>query len=786
MKDFYKLSFFLVYCMQFLNLHASEIVNKIAVIGNDRIPTATIMYYANFKIGTKITQNDINVAMKKLYSQGFFTDISITHISKNILNIRVEENAVVGNIFIQGNKKIKDTILKADLQIKKGNTYSRFQIDSDIKRIEASYKKAGYFEVSVHFFPKKRRTNIIDITIIVNEGQKSKIKKIAFYGNTHFLQKDLLCAIASREISWNRYFASDSLYNQNRLVLDKELLHEYYVQKGYINFKILASNVEILRNTQSFFLTYIISEGQKFNFGKLSIDCKIQGIKTSNLAQHIECREGAVFNKNLIANSIDKMANFITHKGHTSFEIDYQLNKNDTNGTVNIKFIINKTPTLLVKDINIIGNARTIDRIIRRELTIYERDSLDLSKIQRSKKRIVNLGYFNAVEIENNQTLKKNKLNLDIKIQETATGSVKFAIGYNGASGIIGSATLAEYNFLGNGQIIELDVNKTKKNLSASFSFTEPRVADRNLSVGFDIFTVSQNKVNRNLLHFQNGGVSFKFGYSINEYLHHNLHYSIKNEKYNGHYYTYISMTQPINSIMHLVTHSIMYDKLNNRTNPTMGYVIKLNQNFMGTNREISYLHNQLYAGFYQSLYKENVILHLIGRVNNVKAINNPNIHVANNLFIGEEYIRGFDISGVGPRIKKYQDSLGGKNSLTGTAEISFPISIIKHGRMKGVLFTDFGTLLETDAGKYKCKDTRCICNNHNKIDVNIGSKPLCNNKKLNFEYINDSKRIRASYGIGLIWQSPFGLVKLDYGIPYKNESFDDISRIRFSIGTNF
>jgi outer membrane protein insertion porin family len=782
--------FIFIFSLQFLNVAAFEGVQKIEVIGNKRVPTDTILYYLDFKLGDNITQENIDKSVKNLYSQGFFHDISIKQNSKNIITIKIEENPIVRKINIEGSKKLKSATIKKELQIKEGSIYSKFQLDSDVKRIESTYKKMGYFSASTYFTSKKHGQDSVDITILINEGEKPKIKKIVFYGNKAFSQKELLRVIASKEAAWYRLFSSSDLYDQDRIMLDKELLKEHYMQEGYANFKVQSSTSEITPNGESFLLTYIISEGERFNFGKSSIDCQIKDIEKSELKRLVSYKEGEIFNESLIDKTTYRMTTFMGNKGYTFIDVDRTLDRNEKNKTVDIKYTINETSKYFVKNINIIGNTRTLDRVIRRELKIYEGDPFNLSKIQRSKQKVANLGYFSAVEFENKPTSEYDKLDLDIKVKETSTGSMRFAIGYNTASGAIGSTTLSEYNFLGKGQVVEFDFSKAKKSSDISFGFTEPKLMDRNLAVGFDIFTTSQDKSTQSSFSAKSKGLTLRMGYDINEYLYHNINYSIKNEKSDKSKDASIFLkAQPDKTRVSSIGHSISYDKLNSRISPTKGYLIKFTQNFAGVGGNVKYLQNLLHASYFKPLYKDVIILNLIGRAGNIRGIGGNNVNINDSFFVGEEYIRGFDVSGIGPRVKKYpgnndQDSLGGNTFFAGTAEIQFPLGLPEEFGMKGAVFTDFGTLFDTDAAKYKCEGKDCTCDSS--IKNPKATEPLCKNGNLSSEYINTSKKIRASYGVGLVWDSPLGFIRLDYGTPYRKESFDKTSRVRFSIGTNF
>jgi outer membrane protein insertion porin family len=783
--------FIIVFSLQFLNVIASENVQKIEVIGNKRVPTDTILYYLDFKIGDKATKENIDNSVKNLYSQGFFSDISIKQSAKNVITIKIEENPVIRKITIEGSKKLKAATIKKELQVKEGTIYSKFQLDSDVKRIESTYKKMGYFATSAQSTIKMRGQDSVDVTIFINEGEKPKIKKIIFYGNTKFSQKDLLKIIASKEAAWYRLFSSSDLYDQDRIMLDKDLLKQHYMQEGYANFKVLSSTSEITPNGESFLLTYIITEGERFNFGKSSIDCQIKDIDATELKKFIDYKEGEIFNESLIDKTVYQITSSMGNKGYTFIDVDYNLEKDEKNKIVNIRYTVNETAKYFVKNINIIGNTRTLDRVIRRELRIYEGDPFNLSKIQRSKQKVANLGYFSSVEFENKQTSEFDKLDLDIKVKETSTGSMRFAIGYNTASGAIGSTTLSEYNFLGKGQIVEFDFSKAKKSSDISFSFTEPKFMDRNLAVGFDIFTTSQDKSDQSSFNAKSKGLTLRTGYDINEYLYHNINYSIKNEKSDKSKDASIFLkAQPNKTRASSIGHSITYDKLNSRISPTKGYMVKITQNFAGVGGNVKYLQHQLYTSYFKPLYKENVILNLIGRAGNIRGIGGNNVNVNDSFFVGEDYIRGFDVSGIGPRVKKYtgnddQASLGGNTFFAGTAEIQFPLGLPEEFGMKGAVFSDFGTLFDTDAAKYKCEGKDCGCDS-GVNDKKISSKPLCEGGRLNSDYIDTSKKIRASYGVGLVWDSPLGFIRLDYGTPFTKESFDKTSRVRFSIGTNF
>ena len=779
-------AFIVIFLSCVCNICASEKVNNIKVIGNQKILKDTILFYSDLKLGDDITKDNIDKSIKGLYKTGFFSNISIKRKQRNTIVIEVQESPVIRKITIKGSKKIKGDNIKSDLLSKQGNVYSKFQIESDVKRITVLYKKMGYHSANVEYSVKETGKNSVDISIIIHEGTKPTIKKITFLDNKKYSQRDLLKIIASKEAVWYRFFSSSDLYDQDRILLDKELLRDHYMQKGYADFKVISSASEITPNGESFLINYLIHEGDKFNFGNTIINCQIKDAKNLDLNKFTQYKKGELFNERLIEETADTIKKHIRDIGYTFANVEYQLNKDQKHKIVDVTFIVHETSKYFIRNINITGNTRTLDRVIRREFRIYEGDPYNLSKIQRSKQRVANLGYFSSVEFENKPTSEPDKIDLDVKVKEVSTGALRFAIGYNTAVGAIGSTSLSEYNFLGKGQIVELDFSKAKKSSDISFGFTEPRFMDRNLELGFDIFATSQDMTSESSYSVKNKGITLRMGYGINEYLYHNVHYSIKHEKSTKDNSASLFLkAQPGKTLVSSVGHSITYDKLDSRIKPTKGYLLRLSQNVAGLGGDVKYLQHQLYTSYYRPLYKDDIILSLVGRAGNIKGIGSKNVNISDSFFIGEQYIRGFDIAGIGPRVKNKEhpregDALGGKTFFAGTVEAQFPLGLPEEFDMKGAVFADFATLYDTDAAKYKCKKPDCDC------DENTKNKESCKGETLQKDAIHDNKKIRASYGIGIVWNSPIGFIRLDYGIPFKKESFDKLQRVRFSIGTNF
>ncbi|MFQ3306923.1 MAG: outer membrane protein insertion porin family [Candidatus Midichloriaceae bacterium] len=775
---------FRILFLLFITVNVLFIANsseKLTIKGNKRIDDKTIVYYLDINKAKSFKKDDIEKMIQSLYSTGFFSDISIKPNGSGGVVVNVKENPIIKRINIDGAKKLNNTAIKKELLSKEGNIYSAFHIESDIKNLSATYKKMGFYSAKINYTLKHVGDYSVDINISINEGVKPRIQKISFFGNKQYSDKDLLKVIASKEFIWYRLFSSSDSYDQDRMEIDKDMLKAFYMSVGYADFDVLSSSSEITPNKESFLISYILHEGELYKFGDTKIDTDIKNIKSEDLYKYIKYKKDEIFNENLVGYTVDMMTKHLGDIGYTFSNIDYQLEKDSKKKVVNIRFSVRETSKYFIRNINIIGNTRTLDRVIRREFRIYENDPFNLSKIQRSKQRIGNLGYFSSVELENKETDEPGKVDVDVKVKEISTGSLKFSVGYNTSIGMIGTVNMSEYNFLGKGQIVELDFSKAKKSMDISFGFMEPKFMDRNLSAGFDVFSTSQDKSSERSYSMKNKGLTLKMGYEINEHLSHQIHYSIKKERSNlDQNAPAFIQAQPKKGSNSSIGYSLTYDYLNSRVNPTNGYLLRFSQDYAGVGGDARYLKNQIYASYYKSLYKDDVVLNLIGRGGNIKGIGKKNVTVRDNYYLGEDYVRGFEPDGIGPRIKedisKDKESLGGKTFFAGTVEVQFPMGLPEEFGVKGAIFSDFGMLYGNDASKFLCnKESDCKCG----LECSSGAK-------LDGKYIHDTKKIRASYGVGVMWDSPIGFIRLDYGIPFKKESFDKLHRIRLSMGTNF
>ncbi len=768
------------------------LVRNIKISGNKRISEQTILTYLGISLGEYYKPYIIDKAVNKLYATGFLQDIKVTHSDKNTLLVEVIENPTVNLVSFEGNKKIRDKELKGIVQLASRAVYSLNSVNKDITNILAAYQKRGF--LSIKIVPKliNLDENRVDVIYVIDEGTKTKINKINFSGNNNFSDKKLKEVIFSEESAWYKILSSADLYDQDRLELDKELLQQHYKAYGYADFNVLNIISEVSPKNDYVILTFIIDEGKIYKVKEVNLEISniITDISVDELKAQLLVKSNDVFNQGLIDVSLEKLKSYLGKKGYAFANIDYNIVRKKEEGSLDLNFKITEGSKIYINKINIRNNIRTLDKVIRRQLRIQEGDSFNSEFVEISKRRLTNLGYFKSINIVPKETNVPDKLDLDLEVKEMPTGSLNFSVGYNTATGMLGKISAHENNLLGTGRILGIDLEKSGVGKNFNFSFTEPYFLDRDFALGLDLF-YSSNKVEYYLddkskedllakakdqkekdqldkefkeprYSIISKGAAIRGGYSLSDNLIHSVRYTIKSEnmKYLDVSVSELLKAQAGKSIISAIGQTIAYDKRNSIMNPTKGYLLKLSQDLAGIGGSARYIKNDFTAKWYIPLYKRSVILNLIARAGYIKGLAGYNLKVIDNFFIGQEYIRGFEPQGIGPRDKKTRDALGGNTYYGGTVEVTFPLGLPKEIDVRGALFTDCYTLYGVDVPSSIAQSYK--------------------------DGYYDGKYLRLSYGAGVIWESPLGTIRLDYGIPIRKTSYDQVERLRINFGTTF
>ena len=437
-------------------------VNNINVSGLQRVERETVLSYVNIAPGSDVSQEQLNDAFKKLYTTGLFSDVKFD-INGNSLNINVSENPIVNKRFFDGNDKIDDKMLESEVQLAPRSIYSVAKVQEHTQRILNIYKRVGRYAAVVEPKVIERDQNRVDLIYEIDEGPLAKITKINFVGNEHYSDSDLQGEILSKETRWWRIFSTSENYDPEKTNYDKELLRRFYLKNGYADFRVISAVAELSPSSESFLITMVLEEGKRYKVNKINIKSSIGDIDVDGLKEELEIEEGDWYNADKVEKSVYTLTEEIGKKGFAFVEVEPELNKNMQDGTMEIIFRIREGARIFINQINITGNTRTYDEVIRREFRLNEGDAFNAAKIRASRRNIENLNYFSNVNIQTSPTNDRNKADINVDVTEKSTGFFNVGIGYSTVNGALIRAGVTENNFRGKGQRLGVDVGVSQR-----------------------------------------------------------------------------------------------------------------------------------------------------------------------------------------------------------------------------------------------------------------------------------------------------------------------------------
>ena len=733
---------------------AAAVIDAIVINGNKRVEASTIRSYVDFVEGENFEQDKINSTLKKIFATGLFADVNMTRDANNLI-ITVVENPAVNKVVFEGNKRINDEDLANEISLHSRSIYTKAKVQNDVRRIIDLYNKSGRYSVSV--VPKAIQLdfNRINLVFEIDEGKKSVIENISFIGNDSFSNSDLRDVISSKKSTWWNFFSNNDVYDQDRIEYDKELLRKFYLSKGYADFKATSSIAELTTDRSSFILTFTIEEGNKYNFGKVDLTSTLSHLDPELLQSKIATKSGARFNAELIEKTVQDITSELNNFGYAFVDVNTLYARHPEERTVDLSYQIKEGPKVYINNINISGNVRTLDKVIRREFRISEGDPFNAAKIRRSKQRIENLGFFEKTEVEVEKSDVADKVDIDVNVAEKSTGELNFGAGFSTSEGALGTVSIRERNLLGKGQDLKVNFQLSGRGNQISLGFTEPYFLGKDIAAGFDIYNIVRDYESESGFNSETQGGVVRGTYSLTEHLRHTLKYSFNSvdiTDIEADASTYIRRQEGKNTTS-LVGHSLLYDRRNNKFFPTEGYYILFNQDFAGLGGDSKFYRNELRSAYYHPIFRDDIVFSIIGKGGFMDGYGDKDVRINERFFIGGSTIRGFEDSGIGPRDESTTDALGGNAYYAGTLELSFPLGLPDELGFRGSIFTDAGSLFEVD-------------------DTGIG--------------VLDESSIRASAGAGVSWRSPLGPIQLDFAYAFAKEDFDKTENFRVNFGTRF
>ena len=750
-------------------------VNNVVFNGNQRVENETISSYMQLGVGDQFSDEAIDASIKALFQTGLFRDVAVVRQGGSLV-VTVSENPLINLVNIEGNEDVDDDTLLKEVEVRQSIIYTKARVAADTKRILSVYQKQGFYNVRVA--PKLIRLpeNRINLVFEVNEGGKTQVEQINFSGNDAFSDGDLRDVIATKEHSKLFFFLRNTTYDSDRLEYDKELLRRYYLKNGYADVDVVSADARLTDDGQSFLVDFVVTEGPRYSIADVAVNIGDNNLNPEALARKVSTGVGDTYNAAKVDKSVEKLTLEASNQGFVFARVEPKVDRNPSNATVNLTYNITEGPRTYVERIDIIGNTRTLDDVIRRELRLYEGDAYNRTLIERARRRLTALDYFEKVDFREEEGSAPDKVVLVIEVAEKATGSVSFSIGYSSVETIVGSVGLEERNLFGRGYNVKLNTQLSFKKQQIDFSFTEPYFMGTPISLGVDLFATRVDNKDASSYTSEQIGGALRAGFALDEFSSLNFKYLLAHRVTKG--VTIASSSPAIieqqgKDWKSALSATYIYDDLDNPLNPASGLRAELETEVAGLGGNTQYASVEGHAWYFIPLLDEKVVVKIEGNAGHQQSFGNRNIPLQDRFFKGADSFRGFSQSGIGPKQignDGGMDSIGAQTYAIGTLEANFPIGIPEAWGISGTVFSDFGTVFGTDQ--------KSVANGGTNCPGNVTFVGACS--------VLDSMGFRASVGAGVIWQSPFGPLRLEAAYPILKKKFDEKEIVRFSIGTRF
>ncbi|RCK20472.1 membrane protein [Thalassospira profundimaris] len=738
-------------------VHAqSGIIRDIEVEGNNRIESATVNAYLTVAPGDSYDIQKINSSLKALFSTGLFADVSFSF-NQGILRVNVVENPIINRIAFEGNQRLDDETLGAELQLRPRVVYTRTKVQADVQRVLELYRRSGRFAATVEPKVIQLDQNRVDLAFEIDEGDATGIRKINFVGNKAFDDGELSDVIRTTESAWWKILTADDNYDPDRVTFDRELLRRFYLAAGYADFQVLSSVAELTPDRSDFFVTYTVSEGQRYQFGEINVVSLIDKIDPETLMPLIEIESGEWYNATLVDDAVDALADRVGDQGYAFIDIRPNVERNREAGTIDITFNIAEGPKVYVERINVVGNVRTLDEVVRREFRLVEGDAFSSSKMQRSRQRIENLNFFKSVDVKTLPGSSPDQTVIEVDVEEKSTGEFSIGAGYGTDNGAFGQLGIRERNLLGKGQDLRLNFTLGSTDQQVDLSFTEPYFLDREIAAGFDLYRREEDNQDESSYDEEQTGGRLRAGFRYNEELSHSFRYTLESNSYSNIDATDASrllLAEDTDFVESVIGHTLTYDERDSTIAPTEGYFARLSNDVAGLGGDESYLRTRVEGGYYYPLDRQHEwVLSTRGATGYIFGFDDDT-RISQRFMVGGANLRGFEAAGVGPRDIATGDALGAKMYYTGSVQMDFPLGTPDEFALTGRIFSDFGSSQDVD-----------------------GARP---------GEIYDTGTLRSSVGVGVGWESPFGPIGVDISQAITKEDHDKEEMFRLNFGTRF
>jgi outer membrane protein insertion porin family len=752
-------------------VQTGDTIQAITIDGNQRIETGTIQSYMLVQPGDPFDPDRLDRSLKTLYATGLFQDVRLDR-QGNTLVVHVVENPLVDRVAFEGNHKVDDDTLRPEMQLKSRAVYTPALAEADRRKILDLYAQKGYYDATVTAQVIRLPQNRVNVVYQINDGPSTLISKIAFVGNHAFSEDRLSEIINSREERWWRFLSSADEYNPERLAYDKELLRRFYLKNGYTDFEVLDASSELSPDRKSFFVTFTIHEGERYRVGKITVNSQLRNLPGEALFHDVILQQGDWYDGDAVGRSSDAIEDDVRSRGYAFVDVKPRVEPDRKNRTVTLTFDVGEGPRVYVERIDIVGNTRTEDKVIRRQFTIAEGDPFSAEAIRKTRTALNDLGYFGTVDITPSPGSAPDKAVITTRVTEKATGELTFGGGYSTDVGPLLDVGLGERNLVGSGVAANINGILATKRTSISLSVTDPYFLDRNLVAGADVFLIQTNFLGTEPYDERREGFSLRLGYAFNDHLQQVWTYSLVNRTVFN-----ISTTASVfianqagTTLLSQVSQVLTLDYRDSKVDPHSGFVITPGADFAGLGGDVDYIRTSINGAYYIPFdrFTGNSDWGMkLGAGTGYLFNLNKQEQIIDRFFLGGDNLRGFETGGAGPHDSISGDPLGGRFIWTGTAELRFPLPVSPDLGLSGRAFVDVGGLTQSSF------ITPCI--------EPSGSAEAGQPCK-----IEASSAPRVGAGVGISWKSSFGLINIDLAPFVIKQPGDQTQIFRFGFGTRF
>ena len=727
-------------------------VAAIQVEGAQRIEPDTVRSYLTFKVGNPATDADLDASLKRLFETGLFADVALRRDGNRVV-VKIVENPIINRIAFEGNLRIEDDILRDEITLRPRVVYTRSRVQSDMLRIIEIYRSTGRFAARVVPKVVQLPQNRVNLIFEIHEGSPTDIRRITFIGNARFSDGELRDVIQTKETGFFAFFSGGDVYDPDRLAFDRELLRRKYLNAGYADIRVVSAVAELTPDRDAFFITFTLEEGKTYRFGKIEVTSGLRDLDVAAVEQEVRISEGDLYSARDVEETVSALTDAVGRAGYAFVDVKSKIKRDRANRLMDVTFEIREGPRVFVERIDIRGNLRTEDQVIRREFRLVEGDVFNTDYIRRARRNLRNLGFFEEIEIKNVPGSAPDQTVVEATVKERATGEIGFGAGYSTAVGALAEVTLRERNLIGTGQDLRVRGQVAQREQQLELNFTEPYFLDRKLAAGFDVFTTARDYQRESSFDQQTLGFSLRAGYPLAEHLGQRWRYTLRRDDITNvpaDAATVIAQ-QEGDSVLSSIGHTIEYDTRDSRFSPREGLIASMEHELAGVGGSVRFLKTEARGSVFVPVTDD--ITGNAGLGGGYVEGLGDDVRVLDRFSLGTRELRGFAAAGASPRDRATGDTVGGNWYYAGTFAVSFPLGLPNEAGMRARTFLDYGSTGITD-----------------------DSPPG----------IQDRPSLRASVGVGLTWASLIGPMNIDLGWPIQKESYDDTQLVRFTFGTRF